>query len=273
MEQQQTMRERLWLWAMKVNILQELGGYEGEGWAESTITTEQAIARSGITNIMLCGHLEPTAENLKLIPSATRIITKWGMHEAGPGGKGNVLAYDKAYDAMIQAKEIARIDTRVEAYLLDDFSTGTVDAGVKPEHLASLQRANANIAPQLPLMGTIYTMSLDRPEIPALLPHFAGYLTPLWHAADIDGLEADVDRLADMSGGKPQLLCIYLWDFGNGKLLSYNLMQRQLDVLADLIRKDKVFGVVILGQCMMDLDWESNRCLYAWLDKHGDETV
>ena len=273
MQQEQTIRERLWLWAMKVNILQELGSYKGAGWAESTMTTEEAIARSGITNIMLCGHLEPTAENLKLIPSATRIITKWGMHEAGPDGKGNVLAYDAAYDALIQAKEIARIDTRVEAYLLDDFSTGTVDAGVKPEHLAKLQRANANIAPQLPLMGTIYTMSLDRPELPGLLPHFAGYLTPLWHAAEIDGLEADVDRLADMSGGKPQLLCIYLWDFGNSKLLSYQLMERQLNVLADLIRKDKVFGVVILGQCMMDLDWEANRCLYEWLDKHGDEEV
>ena len=49
---------------------------------------------------------------------------------------------------------------------------------------------------QLPFMGTIYTMTLDQPELAGLLPHFAGYLTPLWHAADIDGLPADVRRLA-----------------------------------------------------------------------------
>jgi hypothetical protein len=272
MEKKLTLREHLWLWAMKVNILQDLG-QRGEGWSESTMTCEQAIARSGIKNVMLCGRLEPTPESLALIPSATRIYTKWGMHDADPDGKGAVMAYDEAYDAMLQAKEIAAIDTRVEGYLLDDFSTGTVDAGVKPEHLAKLQRANASIAPQLPLMGTIYTMSLDRPEMPGLLPFFASYLTPLWHAADIDGLEADVDRLADMSGGKPQMLCIYLWDFGNGKQLSYKLMERQLEVLAELIHKDKVFGVCILGQCMMDLDWEANRALYDWLDKKGDELV
>ena len=81
MQQNQTIRDRLWLWAMRTNILQQ-GGATGEGWAESTLTTEQAIAKSGITNVMMCGGLPPTAESLALMPSATRIITKWGMHES-----------------------------------------------------------------------------------------------------------------------------------------------------------------------------------------------
>ena len=271
--QQQTIRDRLWLWGMRTNILQK-GGQKGEGWADSTMTVEGAIARSGVANVMMCGGLPPTAESLALMPSAKRIITKWGIHDSSAlDGSGAVLAYDKAYNAMMQAKEIAATDPRIEAYLLDDFSTGSVGAGVKPEHIAGLQRANANFGPQLPLMATMYTMSLNEPEIPGLLPFFAGYLTPLWHAADIDKLEAGVDQLADMSGGKPQLLCIYLWDFGNCKLLSYDLMQRQLDLCESLIRQDKVFGVVVLGQCMMDLDWDSCRCFYDWLDKIGDSKV
>ena len=46
MQQEQTIRERLWLWAMKVNILQELGSYVGEGWSDSTWRVCRLMPRS-----------------------------------------------------------------------------------------------------------------------------------------------------------------------------------------------------------------------------------
>ncbi len=116
-------------------------------------------------------------------------------------------------------------------------------------------------------------MTLERPELPALLPYFGAYLTPLWHSADIEALPGDVDRLAVLSGGKPELLCTYLYDFGNGRQLSYKLMQRQLRVAKMLLSQGKVYGVVVLGTCMMDLDWEANRCFYDWLDEEGGQPL
>ncbi len=265
----ETLRDRLWLWGMKVNILQEQGTSE---WGQSTMTTEDAIKKTGITNVLMAGGLPLSRETLDSMPSAERIIAKSCLH-AHSEEKGFYLDYDSCVGALRDAKELAAADTRVESFLIDDFSTGTVDAGVKPEHLAQLQFLNAAELPHLPLCGTMYTMSLERPEVPALLPYFAAYMTPLWHAADIEALPGDVDRLAALSGGKPQLLCIYLYDFGNGQQLSYELMQRQLDVSRMLLRQDKVYGVVILGTCMMDLDWEANRCFYDWLEENGDEPL
>ena len=59
----------------------------------------------------------------------------------------------------------------------------------------------------------------------------------------------------------------------NLKKMSYDLMRRQLDVCEEMIREKRVYGVVILGQCMMDLDWESNKALYDWLDERGDAAI
>ena len=171
------------------------------------------------------------------------------------------------------AKQLAAQDPRIDAFLVDDFSSVTLDTGLKPSDIARFQYLNACEFPQLPLMGTVYTMTLDKPVLKEFLPYFAGYLTPLWHAADIAGLPADVDRLAGMSGGKPQLLCIYLYDFGNGVVVSYDLMRRQLEVAEDLLRAQKVFGVVVLGTCLMDLPWESNRCFSDWLKERGDKAL
>jgi hypothetical protein len=43
------------------------------------------------------------------------------------------------------------------------------------------------------------------------------------------------------------------------------LMARQLEVAAGLLVEQKAVGLVILGTCMMDLDWEANRCYSEWL--------
>ena len=40
-----------------------------------------------------------------------------------------------------------------------------------------------------------------------------------------------------------------------------------------LLREEAVYGVVILGTFMMDLDWDSNACLADWLREKGDQAV
>jgi len=267
----QTLRDRLWLWGMKVNVLQEQGN---SGWGQSTMTTEDAIQKTGITNVLMAGLLPLAQETLDSMPSARRIICKWGIHRWHTDETGGAtLDYDKGLDGLRQSKELAATDPRIDAYLLDDFSTGSIEAGVQPQHLSRLQFDNATLAPQLPLMCTVYSMTLEDDRLLPLLPYFAAYMTPLWHAADIEALPAAVDRLAELSGGKPQLLCIYLYDFGNGQQLSYELMQRQLEVSRMLLSQGNIYGVVILGTCMMDLDWEANRCFYDWLEQKGDEPL
>jgi len=265
------LRDRLWLWGMKVNALQETAEYEALGFAPSTLTTEQAIERTGIANVLLAGGLPLDRATVDSMPSARRFIAKSALHRGSEGG--NRLAPAECAAALRQAKEIAAADPRVDAYLIDDFSTGSIEAGATPEHLAQLQHVNATEGPQLPLMGTVYEMSLEDERVWACLPYFAGFLSPLWHAADIDRYPGYVDRIATLSGGKPQLGCIYLFDFGNGQVLTYAQMERQLEVAAQLLRDEKVFGVCILGTCMMDQEWEANRCLCEWLEREGDTAL
>ena len=68
-------------------------------------------------------------------------------------------------------------------------------------------------------------------------------------------------------------LRVPIYDFGNSRPVSYDLIARRLDVMTGLIQDGRAFGLVILGTCMMDLDWESNRCLYEWLKRFGDSAL
>jgi hypothetical protein len=266
------LRDRLWLWGMKVNALQQTEAFGSLGFGASTMTTQDAVVRTGITNVLMAGGLALDRETLASMPSARRIIAKWSLHTGADDG-GTRLDLDRCAAALRNAKEMAATDPRIDSYLIDDFSTGSIAAGARPEHLAQLQNLNATEFPHLPLLGTVYEMSLEDERLWACLPYFAGFLSPLWHAADIDALPGYVARIAELSGGKPQLVCIYLFDFGNGKQLSYELMQRQLDMVERLLREQRIVGACILGTCMMDLPWDANRCFYDWLDRVGDAAL
>ncbi|MFH1009354.1 MAG: hypothetical protein V1800_17905 [Candidatus Latescibacterota bacterium] len=266
-----TIRDRFWLWGMKVNALQETSDYAALDFGTSSLTVEQAIERTGARNVIMAGNLPIAKTSLDAMPSAERIICKWSLHK-GSEGK-NVMGYEECLSRLMAAKELAASDPRIEGFLVDDFSTGSVEVGVKPEHLSRLQHENAVCGPHLPLGGTIYTMSLERPELRDLLPFFAHYVIPLWHADQITTLPASVDRLFELSGGKPMLLCLYVFDFGKNQPMSREKMERQLDVAEQLLHQGKVTGLAICGTCMMDLDWEANHCLYQWLERVGDREI
>jgi hypothetical protein len=112
-------------------------------------------------------------------------------------------------------------------------------------------------------------MSLDRPQLPGLLPYFDQYLVPLWHADQIDTVPDALLRLAVMTGGKPMILCLYVFDFGNDRPLPGDLMQRHINVAEWLLREQRITGLCICGTCMMDLDWEADRVLMDWFEKAG----
>ena len=270
----QTVRDRIWLWGMKVNVLQEAASWGDLG--DSTMTVEDAIGRTGVTNVIMAGELPINQQSLDSMPSARRIVCKWSLHEVKKGdgsGGGGVMNYEGCLARLIAAKALAAADTRIEGFLVDDFSTGSITAGVEPEHLSRLQFANAVCGPALPLSGTIYTMSLERPELPALVPHFSQLLVPLWHADRIDSVPDALRRLSELSGGKPMVLCLYVRDFGNRRAIPGRLMDRHLDVAEQLLCEGRVAGLVVCGTCMMDLPWESNRRLDKWLARVGDRPL
>ncbi len=260
--------DRLWLWGMKQNVLQQSPDYRRlAGFKDSTMTVEQAIRLTGIRNVVLAGGLEIDQASLNSMPSAQRIICKWSLHEHVPDGVR--LNIEGCAQRLRATKRLCAEDRRIESFLLDDFSTGSMNAGALPSHIAQLQRINATVRPPLPLNATIYPQSLDRPGLAEMLRYFDQILFPLWYVSQVDNLPRFAERCAELSGGKPMLACLYFYDFGNGLMLSRDQMQRQLDVLTEQLESGQVTGAAFCGTCMLDLGWESVECWRDWLGQIG----
>ena len=266
-----TILDRLWLWGMKVNVLQAGRDYPIPDFKDSTLTAEQAMQLTGIRNIYMAGGLEINAETLAAMPSAERIVCKWGLHGHQDGKC--VLDIDACHARLLAAKELATQDPRIEGFHIDDFSTGSMDAGATPEHVAQLQWLNATTQPLLPLYGTFYTMSLERAAIAEMMRHFDVLILPLWHYTELETLPQRFDRSDELSGGKPILLALYVYDFGNGKQITTEEMAIQLDFVEKMIKSQRITGLLVCGTCMLDIGWESADYYCEWIKRVGGDVV
>lgn len=267
----QTIRDRFWLWGMKVNALQETSEFAALQFGPSTLTVAEAMQRTGVTNVIIAGGLPLDEETLASLPLAKRLLCKTSLHRHGAAGI--VIDYEYCLAKLMDTKRLAAKDPRIEGFHLDDFSTGSILAGARSEHLQRLLYANSVNRPRLPFSSTIYPMSLEIPELPLLLPYFDQYLLPLWHADQIEALPSFVKRLGELSGHKPTMLCLYVYDFGAGRHLPGEWMRRHLEVAEKLLLEQQVVGLCVCGTCLMDLDWEANHVLFDWLNRSGGKEI
>lgn len=175
------LRDLLWIWGMKLNALQESGEYTNLHLKRSKMTTEKAINELGIYNVFLAGHLPITQETVDTMPSAKRIVCKASMHKLENGN--HVLDTNNALLELQACKEIAKNDRRIDAFSIDDLSTGGMEAGVSPEHFSQFCIQNARVFPYMPLIGTIYPMSLYDQKLPAIVGYLDQILLPMWFVA------------------------------------------------------------------------------------------
>ena len=264
-------RDLLWIWGMKVNALQDTIEYAKLPFERSYVTTEQIIAETGITNVYVAGGLDLTRETLDSMPSATRLVCKTSFHRSG--GVKFVKDTEGTKKILRDVKKLAAADRRIDAFALDDFSTGSLEAGVTESDLAGLCFDNAAGFPSMPLHGTIYPMSLEEKALPGMLKYFDQLLLPIWFTDHVDMTDEYVERLNELSGFKPIIYTLYVYDFGEEKPVSRMVMQKQLDIAERLLHDGKIAGCMLLGTCMFDLGWEATDCMYEWIKRTGDDKV
>lgn len=266
-----TILDRLWLWGMKVNVLQLQGHYRIADFRNSTLTTEQALQMTGIRNVYMAGGLELDETTLAAMPSAQRIVCKAGLG-ASEDGKLR-LDVERCHRRLRLAKALAKRDPRIEGFHFDDFSTGSMDAGAKPEHVAQVQFLNVTTQPLLPLYGTFYTMSLERDGIAEMMRYFDVLILPLWHYSELETLPQRFDRSDELSGGKPILLALYFYDFGNNKQITKEQMAVQLDFVEKMILSQRITGLLACGTCMLDIGWEAADYYCDWIKRVGSKVI
>ena len=261
--------DRIWLWGQNPGSHHVNPAYRLPG--KNTMTPLEGCRFFGIDRCcrvaMSAGPFPPFDEESKPLDQLKEVV--WSIVGAG-GVKRNEENLADLDEVLRQAK----MHSNVVGGIMDDFLLSDRRREIFTPEVLKKVKETLRTAVGRPLeYWTVYyerEMGLDVREF---LEVFDVITFWTWYGENLQNLEDNLNKVIADNPGKRFYCGCYLWDYGNGKALTFEQMQHQLDVCYKFIRNGQLAGMIICSNCCADVGLETVPQLLAWLKEHGSEEL
>lgn len=223
----------------------------------------------GVPNVVMAGLGLPEddaeAERLTREVARFRQII-WEITPDGPG-VGPPFVYRKTIE---RVRALAKRYPNLRGVLLDDMSTQQIQHGLLPEHVREVRRLVSEGGSGLKTWGVLYTMSMDRPDIGSYVKELDGIYLCEWHAKKLPQLETNVARCQKEYPGKPIVLGLYLYDYGDGRRMPMDLLELQCRTALKLAHQRRIVGILFVT---INNDPQAVGRTANWVRKVGKQVI
>jgi hypothetical protein len=233
-------RDMLWVW----------GNPEMTAPGDHTLATFASASPArraellGVPNVVMAGYGIPNddaqADALTRAVSAAPHLV-WEISADGAGGPPFVYT-----QRLAQVRRLVDRYPQLEGVLIDDLSTVAIDKGLLPEHIRQIRQGLDGKYAAVKLWGGIYTMSFGRARLDEYIRELDVIVLATWHARDLVNLEENVTLCGQRYPDKAIVLCLYLYDYGDGRRMPPELLQQQCDTALRLARARRIRGIIFL---------------------------
>ncbi|MBN1347332.1 MAG: hypothetical protein JXQ73_31870 [Phycisphaerae bacterium] len=258
------MRDLIWVWGNPE--MTKPGKHSPATFAQASPAQRARIL--GAPNIIMAGQGLPNDD--QLADRLTRDVlglkrVAWEIAADGKGGPPFV--YTKR---MAQVRKLADTYPKIQAVVLDDMSTVGVDKGFKPEHIRHIRELLPGQYRRVKIWGVVYTMSLSRPGINDYIKELDVILLCEWHAKNVADLEKHVAHCERLFPDKPIILGLYLYDYGDGRRIPRDLLEKQCQIALGLAHARRIQGIEFTT---IDNDPQAVAWTADWIRKVGDQRL
>jgi hypothetical protein len=262
-----TVRDKLWLWGHDA-------GAHNDSWGlpkPSRITPAEAAFYLGIPNLIMVRYLgrPPLPFDQYAVPFRALKRVVWSV----VGASGHTDKEERAH-----VLDLAARHPNVTGVMLDDFfgseqaAQGDDRVALPPDQLRKLGSQLTVGGRRLRLWAVLYEHQLERPLAPYLeLLDLVSFWT--WDSENLQGLEANLERLEELTPGGGRVLGCYLWDYGKKRPMPLDLMQHQCESGLRWLRQGRIEGMILLASCVCDLELEAVEWTRHWITQIGDQRV
>ncbi|MDR3402155.1 MAG: twin-arginine translocation signal domain-containing protein [Chthoniobacter sp.] len=267
-----TLRDRLWMWGHDAGSLKNSYGIGTRG---GDILPGEAIQYMGIPNVCMVrftGTPRPPFDDYAKQFAHARRLT-WSFVD----GDRNLTTEQKrllALDLAAKLPNLVGLD-------MDDFFLGDAvpktDGGEASAHLTvgEVEQVHKELIVQgrkLDLSIVLYSNQLH-PAIQRHLDIVDTIYFWTWRARDLEKLESNFAAYRKIAPTKPTLLGIYMWDFGEKKPISLEMMEHQCRLGLQWLAKGEIEGLIFHCTPLCDMHLEAVEWSKDWIARHADDIV
>ncbi|MBI4557652.1 MAG: hypothetical protein HY706_08720 [Candidatus Hydrogenedentes bacterium] len=254
-------REIMWVWGNPEMTV--AGPHGADTFAEAS--PSQRAELLGVPNVILAGKgLPPDDAEAEALVSSVGTAKNLVL-EIAPDEGPSSLPFQYTNTAA-RVCRLAEKHPNITGVLLDDMSTVAIDHGLKPEHIRAVREALSPVHARVKLWGVVYTMSLDRADMADYIRELDVINLWTWHARDVVDIEKNVAWCEERFPGKPIVLGLYLHDYGEGRQMPRDLLEKQCASALGLARSGRIQGMVFLT---IDNDPEAVAWTADWIKREG----
>nr|MBQ4319630.1 hypothetical protein [Clostridia bacterium] len=237
----------------------------------SRMTAMEGCTYFGIPNccrVRIGGHPMPPYDQESLVMDTLDQVV-WSLLGAGaePATEWGDL------DEVIRQ---AKIFPNITGGVFDDFVSPKRLEVYTPEKLSAMkQRMCEGAGRHLDMWMVYYEHNLHNPDL-NLLPYLKEFDVIsfwTWRGENLKVVDKNLDLVAEQTEGKRMMAGCYMWDYGGRKPLDEGLMQYQLDVYTDYLKRGKIDGIIICSNCIGDLGIKDVYFTRDWIKQNGDTEI
>lgn len=255
------LKDCLWTWGNPE--MTTAGEHTAAAFAQASPAERSKLL--GTPNVILGGNGLPNddaeAELLtKQVAHCPRII--WEITADGAGGPPFVYK-----ERIAQVLRLAQKYPQIEGVVLDDMSSSGMDKGFRAENIAHIRELLGEANKRIKIWGVVYTMNLERPGMNECIKELDVILLCEWFGDKVGDLEKHVAHCEKLFPGKPIVLGTYLYDYGQNKRMTPDLLERQYSLARELFRKGRIKGIEFTT---IDNDADAVAWTADWIKHVGD---
>ncbi len=268
-----TVKDRFWIWGHVAGSHNNQYGLTGS----SRMSPAEGAFYLGVPNLIFVAypdnkepcHMLPDPASYDAYAMSFRPLKRIVWSIVGAGGIVN-------WQGVGAVRELARKFPNIVGAQMDDFFRGTLDGGrvgtLTPKELRYIRDQLSAKGPKLDLWVTLYRQDLNYDESEYLNEvNVVTYWT--WEAKQLDTLQESFLQAEKAVPRTRKVLGCYMWDYGTGKPMPTNLMQKQCELGLKWLRKGRIEGMIFLASCICDLNLEAVEWTRNWIQEVGGETL
>ncbi len=267
-----TLRDRLWMWGHDAGSLKKTYGFGSKG---GDILPGEAIKTMGIPNVCMVRFtgtpLPPFDDYVKQFAHAKRLT--WSFVD-GDRGHTTEQKRRQALDLAAKLPNFAGLD--MDDFFLADAvpktEGGEAQAHLSVEQVQQVQRELTVQGRRLDLSIVLYSNQLH-PAIKRHLDLVDAVYFWTWRARDLANLEANFAAYRKIVPTKRTRLGIYMWDFGEKKPISQELMEHQCRLGLQWLKQGEIEGLIFHCTPLCDMGLEAVEWSKSWIARHADDVV
>ena len=236
-------------------------------YAEANATQKMQLLN--IPNVMMCGSGLPADDKQAFelthgVSNANRLVweitTDNGLHKPP-------FAYTKT---AARVRRLVDEYPKIEAILLDDMSSLSVNAGFKAAHILAIRDLLPDKYSNVKIWGVVYTMNMRQPGMDAIIKTLDVVNLWVWNARDLVDLDKHVAFIEQLVPEKPIVLGLYLFNYGGGGRITPNLLESQCQTALNLAQTGRIGGMVFLT---ITNDTETLQWTANWIQEVGEQKI